>query len=50
MTQNKHKKTKPGLVAFYDIWPGYGADPILTAPDPARGTGFQFNWPIFPCF
>ena len=21
-TQNKHKKLKPGLVAFYDIWPG----------------------------
>jgi len=21
-TQNKHKKTKPGLVASYDIWPG----------------------------
>jgi len=20
-TQNKHKKLKPGLVAFYDIWP-----------------------------
>jgi len=24
-TQNKHKKLKPGLVAFYDIWPGNGA-------------------------
>jgi len=23
-TQNKHKKLKPGLVAFYDIWPGNG--------------------------
>jgi len=21
-TQNKHKKLKPGLVAFYDMWPG----------------------------
>jgi len=24
-TQNKHKKLKPGLVAFYDIQPGNGA-------------------------
>ena len=24
-TQNKHKKLKPGLVAFYDIRPGNGA-------------------------
>ena len=24
-TQNRHKKLKPGLVAFYDIWPGNGA-------------------------
>ena len=24
-TQNKHQKLKPGLVAFYDIWPGSGA-------------------------
>ena len=24
-TQNKHKKLKPGLVAFYDIWLGNGA-------------------------
>jgi len=24
-TQNKHKKLKPGFVAFYDIWPGNGA-------------------------
>jgi len=24
-TQNEHKKLKPGLVAFYDIWPGNGA-------------------------
>ena len=23
-TQNKHKKLKPGLVAFYNIWPGNG--------------------------
>jgi len=23
-TQNKHKKTKPGLVASYDIQPGNG--------------------------
>jgi len=21
-TQNKNKKLKPGLVAFYDMWPG----------------------------
>jgi len=25
MTQNKHKKLKSGLVAFYDIRPGHGA-------------------------
>jgi len=24
-TQNKHKKIKPGLVAFYDMRPGNGA-------------------------
>ena len=23
-TQNKHRKLKPGLVAFCDIWPGNG--------------------------
>jgi len=23
-TRNKHKKLKPGLVTFHDIWPGNG--------------------------
>jgi len=29
ITQNKHKQTKPGLVASYDIQPGNGRGPIL---------------------
>jgi len=26
LQQKKHKKLKPGSVAFYDIWPGNGGD------------------------
>jgi len=32
-TQNKHKKVKPGLVAFYDIWPGNRAGLFLKGKD-----------------
>jgi len=28
-TQNNHKKTKPGLLAFYDIWPRNGENLFL---------------------
>ena len=31
-TQNKHKKLKPGLVAYYDIWHGSTAGPIYGRP------------------
>ena len=29
-------KTRPGLVALYDIRPGNGAGPFLQPPEPAR--------------
>jgi len=30
-------RVRPGLVAFYDIWPGNGSGSILTTLEPARG-------------
>ena len=39
MIQLKHvKKTRPGLVAFYDIRPGNGAGPFLQPRSP-HGAG-----------
>jgi len=38
MLQHKiNTKLKPGLIAFYDLWPGNEADPILTALEPTWG-------------
>jgi len=36
---------------FYDLWPGYGADPILTVPESTRSISFMlcniFSYTLF---
>jgi len=39
-TQNKHKKLKPGLVAFYDIQPGNG-EGLFSKEKTSRGRDKQ---------
>jgi len=45
-------KTRPGLVALYDIRPGNGAGPFLvflTTPEPARGHQDIMNTKLLTC-
>jgi len=37
ITQNIVKQNYPGLVAFYDTWPGNEVGLLYKAPEPTRG-------------